>query len=374
MSPHSSVPASVCMSQSPWSTVITSVPTPDRTIRETSDSAWPSPLEGYAVAGAPAGVSRAAPKVCAPEIASRTARLIGLLPRHACARDASRRPSSSAPATLAWSTRPTTKAGCAPKSEVGAWLPIAVPCSGERAGQLAQQAVEPAGALGRAGGGVLDGLHGREVRPVGCGHAGGVHGGQRAGVPHRQQRGQGGVQPEHRVRCEQRGVGDRQARSRGVVDRVGVRDDEREAVGRATQREDHQHGAARRGQPGCAAAGDGVRRRAGARERRAERDGAAGEGGAEQCASAQGQPRLVVVGAAAGSGPRSGGDGRGRVGSSHVSTPGGRGSRGRRPAAAGSPTGRGRGCGRSSPGPCSRWRWSPSARGVCSRAGAAGRG
>ena len=64
--------------------------------------------------------------------------------------------------------------------------------------------VDPALPERRAGVGVLDQLHRREVRAVRLLHADGLHGGQLAGVPQPLQRRQLGVQPEHRVLGDQR--------------------------------------------------------------------------------------------------------------------------------------------------------------------------
>ena len=273
-------------------------------MRETSDSALPRSVLGYAVGGrARRAGPGPAPKVCAPEIASRTAWPIRPLPFHACWRASRRRPSSSVPATSARSTSSTTKAGFGAEERGRHLVAHRGALQRRGAGQLAEEPVEPAVALGRAGGRVLDGLHRGEVRAVRGRHAGGVHRRERAGVPHRQQRRERRVQAEHRVGRQQRRVGYADARARGVVGGVAVRHDEREAVGGAAQRQQDEHRAERGGQPVRGAAGDGVRPRAGAAEAGAEGERTAGEGGAaEEGTPAQREACLVVVGAAAGAG------------------------------------------------------------------------
>ena len=124
----------------------------------------------------------------------------------------------------------------------------------------------------RAGVGVLDLLHRGEVRAVRRGQAGRVHGGHLAGGPERQQRLERRVQAEHAVLGEQRVGRDGDAGPGRVVDRVGVRDDERQPVAGAAQREhDEDRG---RGRGGRRRGGDD----GGAEDGRRGADGAARRG------------------------------------------------------------------------------------------------
>ena len=171
-------------------------------------------------------------------------------------------------------------------------------------GHVADEAVQPAHALGGTGGGVLDGLHRCEVRAVRHGQAGGVHRAHPALLPQRQQRGERRVQAEEVVLGHEPVGRHRDPRARAVVDRVAVRHDQGQAVGGAAHREHHEDvgGARRRGRCAGADGDDG----------RAHRHGGAGQAeAAQEAAPAQVGAAELRARAVAGAGSRGAGQGRG---------------------------------------------------------------
>ena len=231
------------MSQSPWSTVITSTPTSPRITRATSARARPRSVAGSArrcrrsahrrevVDGVERRPHRGAER-CSVAVPQRVQRRApALVVSH-----------SSSPGIRTESTSPADITGSGPNSEVGDDAAADVEALERRAaGVGADQPVEPADAGVGAGVGVLDLLHRGEVRAVRRRQPGRVDGGQLAGVPQRQQRRELGVQPEHAVLGEQPVGRDGDPRAGRVVDGVGVRHDQRQPVGGAAQREHDQH-------------------------------------------------------------------------------------------------------------------------------------
>ena len=135
--------------------------------------------------------------------------------------------------------------GAGPASAAGGTpVPMFIACRGELSpsGQP-DQAVEPAGPGRRPGRGVLELLHRGEVRAVRGRQAGGVDPTQLAGAPERQQRRERRVHAEEGVRRDQLVLGDRDAGTGFVVDRVAVGDDQAHAVGGAAQGQHDQDAA-----------------------------------------------------------------------------------------------------------------------------------
>ena len=260
------------MSQSPWSTVITSAPDvgaddPRDVGQRLAEVGCPGRRVGGRAGGQVAGRRR---RSRAPAIASRTARPIGgvALPR-VLERARRRRPSSSRRRRpRRWSTRPTTNAGFGAEERGRApGCPSRCPAAARRPGS------SPSSRLSQP-------LRARRAR------------GRRPRSPP-SRRSASGWAPAGRWRARRRacrrstsgaaarapGAGRTcasgassavwryaDARARGVVGGVAVRHHQREPVGGAAQRQQHQHRAGRRGQAGRGAAGDGVRPRAGAGE------------------------------------------------------------------------------------------------------------
>ncbi len=173
---------------------------------------------------------------------------------HSVCRDRSR-PSSvsywSWPGNSTSSTSEADITGSVPYKDAGtAPEPRLKPWRGESPGRCPRRRLSQPSRVRGAGVGVLDLLHCGEVRAVRGGQARRVHRSQATRVPQREQWRQLGMETEHAVLAQQPVRGHRDPGPSLVVDRVCVGDHQREAVAGSAQREDHQDRAGRGGRRG----------------------------------------------------------------------------------------------------------------------------
>ena len=239
---------SVCMSQSPWSTVITSTPTSPRMICAAVARDWPERAARVGGRGCPRRPGPARTPLMASNVVRMLRPSVDFSRCHMIRSDFWRRPSSSLPGSSTSSTRPADIVAAGPTSEVGMVLvPALNPCSGDvpgvpltsRLSQPDARRCEPGSASS------ISSMAAKCDRlatgsPVACTAA------TMPACPQRHQVGHGRVQPEECRPVTSSAVGgDRDPRPGGVVARVSVRDDEGEPVRAAAQR-DARRGPTRR--------------------------------------------------------------------------------------------------------------------------------